>query len=57
MANTTEKDHRDSREHIQRAESKESSESTEYRCQKCTMAFDDNVHIPLCLPTGNFYCK
>lgn len=57
MANTTEKDHRDSNEKSHRVESKESSDSAEYRCQKCNMPFDNSVHIPLCLPTGNFYCK
>jgi len=36
---------------------KQQSEVTEYRCQKCSNLFDEKSHLPLCLPSGHFFCK
>lgn len=56
LANTTEKDSKDRDK--SRVESQESTnEENEYKCQKCRCLFDDKQHIPLCLPSGHFFCK
>lgn len=33
------------------------SEEIEYKCPKCKNSFDNNKHLPLALPSGNFNCK
>jgi hypothetical protein len=56
LANTTEKEGKDRDK--PRVESQESSnDENEYKCQKCRCLFDDKQHLPLCLPSGHFFCK
>lgn len=57
MANTTEKDHRVEVRKEERVESRESMDDSEYKCQKCSQPFDNKSHLPLCLPSGHFFCK
>lgn len=42
---------------IEPIETKESNEDSDFKCQKCNFAFDNKQHLPLCLPSGQFFCK
>ena len=42
---------------IEPIESKESSDDSDFIWQKCNFAFDNKHHLPLCLPSGQFFWK
>lgn len=42
---------------IEPIETRESNEDSDFKWQKCSFPFDNKQHLPLCLPSGQFFWK